>query len=124
VNQAKRKYPAIDIVELYSKGHYHHWNSFLTSCYRNHDVERLKAALYGIQAGMTDAVDKKVSSAELGVFFIRLQRSLEQTAKKIFREKYPHPADDPLTAQFYTKHLEAKRKRDRAFEDFIRESSF
>lgn len=121
---AGRKYPTIDIVALYAKGDTKGWNALLTKAYKRHDVEGLKKLLYGIQAGMADADD--TSDNKIREWFLRIQRSIENTAKKIYREKYPNPLDNPLNKDIaeFQRAIEVKRKRDNAFESFLREASF
>ena len=120
-----RKYPPIDVLKLYSQLDAALWNEFLTRALQRRDVEGLKQALYGIQAGMAEVAAKNLNSEKVNLFFIRLQRSIEITAKKLFREKYPSPLDDSLLVHEYSAtHLDAKRKRDHAFEKFLREASF
>ena len=51
-----RKWPSIDILSLYSKSETAAWNQFLYQALKKQDVEILKKTLYGVQAGMADAV--------------------------------------------------------------------
>lgn len=120
-----REWPAINLLDLYAYADSGKWNQFLSRCLKHEDVESLKKALYGIQAGMDDLVKKKLNSDKMNLWFIRLQRSIEQTAKQIFRKKYPNPCDNPKssTADF-NKYLAAKRARDTAFERFLRDASY
>ena len=119
-----RKWPSVDIINLYTNSNSSHWNMFLNNCLKHRDVVSLKKTLYGIQAGMADAQKKGMGSDKINMFFIRLQRSIEVTAKKIYRLKYPNPLDAPGNIGKYSSHLGAKRKRDHEFELFLRESSF
>ena len=120
-----RKWPAISVLELYTKADTQSWNRFLTGCLLNNDLERLKQTLYGVQAGMDDAVKQGLNSDKLNLFFIRIQRSIEMTAKKIIRSKHPNPLDNPGNAkEYFTKHIEAKRRRDHELELFLRASSY
>jgi hypothetical protein len=123
---SKRKYESIDIMALYAKSDHKKWNAFLTKCLKTHDVEAIKRVLYGIQSGMADAAQSGVVDSKVHAWFFRAQRSLEDTAKKIFREKYPSPLDDPsaIIKLDAKKYLEAKRIRDQHFESFIRQVSF
>ena len=119
-----RKWDGIDLMKLYSQGHFTKWNAFLKKCRESQDVEALKKTLYGIQVGMDDVVKKNLANESLVNFFLRLQRSIEKTAKEIFRAKYPNPCDHPKLAKEYASFIEAKRKRDEEFEGFLRKSSF
>lgn len=119
-----RRWPAIDLMKLYTQSDHKKWNTILTRCHKSHDVLYLQKTLYGIQAGMDDLAKQKLNDEKINLFFIRLQRSIYNTAKKIFREKYPHPLDDPMNKDLYGKELENKRSRDREFEKFIINSSY
>lgn len=119
-----RKWPAIDILRLQARAGSAGWNALLTKCQDSHDVETLKKTLYGIQAGMVDLEKTGMVTEPTRLLFLRLQRSLELTAKRVFREKYPSPLDNPLIAGEHLDLLDAKRKRDQAFEAFLREASF
>jgi hypothetical protein len=125
-NTFGRKWPAIDIMRLYERGSTDAWNKFLQIIQDRQDVEGLKKTLYGIQAGMADAVKAGLVTDEINLWFVRMQRSLEMTAKRIFRKKYPHPLDNPLNAgdadALAIKSV--KQARDQEFERFLREASF
>ena len=126
VARVGRKWPAIDILAIYSKGDANGWNRFLHQAYMKRDVEGLKKTLYGVQAGMADLSAKKLSDEKIHNWFIRLQRSIENTAKDVFRAIYPHPLDQPLNGrnpEFLTS-IHVKRKRDQEFEKFLKESRF
>jgi len=120
-----RKYPSIDLFALYSKGDTAAWNQILTRCLVNHDVESLKKMLYGVEAGMTDLANENLNTEKMCEFFLRLQGSIEKTAKRIFREKYPNPKDNPAEAgKWDITWLTAKRKRDHEFELFLKGARF
>lgn len=124
-NTINRKYPAINPLEIYTHLNYKGWNAWLYQCFRTRDVEKLKRTCYGIQAGMSDLAKAKLNTPEIVVLFLRLQKSLHDTARKIYRELYPNPLDNgakgiPRRADF----IEAKRNRDKAFRAWVKESSF
>lgn len=125
-----RKWPSIDVVRLYSRGDTAGWNSMLTEMRERQDVMGIKKTLYGIQSGVADAAKAGLVDDNLTSWFVRAQRSLENTAKAIFREKYPSPLDGGTVAKnsdqaaLFQKELEAKRKRDQAFESFLEETRF
>lgn len=121
---AGRKWPSIDLLKLQARGGAEGWNALLTRCLETSDVETVKKTLYGIQAGMADLEKARLADEKVRLLFIRWQKSLENTAKAIFRKKYPNPCDNPLKAKDYLYALEAKRVRDQAFEKFLREASF
>jgi hypothetical protein len=119
-----RKYPALDLIHLKLNRKQEDWNLVLTDCALNHDVEKLKAIRYGLQAGMDDLVKSKLNDDKMAEFFIRLQRSVENTMRQILREKFPNPHDNPLLKEFFDGALAAKRARDHAFELWLRESAY
>jgi hypothetical protein len=121
-----RKWPAIDVLRLYSRADNVGWNTFLTHCLTTQDVQGLKKTLYGVQAGMADLANQGPVDPKLTNWFLRIQRSLENTAKAVFRAKYPNPLDDPMAAKTgnWISWKEAKKKRDGEFEQFLRESRF
>jgi len=116
-----RKWPEVNLLDLYIKGDHQKWNKMLTNCLMTNNVNKLMQLLYGIQVGMDSVAKRKLNSDKMNLFFIRLQRSLESTAKKIYRRYYPCPQDIGFRSP---KHLLVKRKRDEAFERFLRDSSF
>lgn len=120
-----RKYEAIDLMKLHALGSANGWNQMLTDCAEKGNINRLAMLRYQIAAGMDDLVKAKLNTEDMCVFFIRLQRSLEITAKKILRKKYPLPQDNPLGQEDYTlSTLEAKRKRDHELQLFFKQSNY
>ena len=126
-----RKYPGINLLDLYAKSGIEKWNEFLTTCLANNDINELIKVLYGIQVGMRDLSIQGLNTDKVTQWFIRLQRSLEKTAKQIIQKKYPFPNDDPKykfktldTKKMAEATLQAKRKRDQELNKFIKRSSF
>lgn len=120
-----RKHEAINLLALYAKGSANGWNEILNICLKNMDINALAILKYRLQAGMTDAANAKLNSWEVIKLFIRLDRSLAETAKKIIRIKHPMPHDNPLIAKDYSKEkLETKRKRDHDLNLFFKKSSY
>lgn len=114
-------------MKLYSLGSANGWNKFLKECLLSGSINELARVRYSLQAGMTDLANQKLNDENINLFYIRLIKSLENTAKQIVRIKYPMPhdlvikgdaKDRPKTA------LEAKRKRDKELEMFFNNSSF
>lgn len=145
--QLKRKWPNISILRIKEKLSSGDWINFLNTCYRKQDIESLKQALYGIQADMNDLAKLGANTPDIVNFFLRLQNSLTNTARKILKIKYPSPLDNAgqdmnVEARLAMKHnpsnlssIEkaknefqlnslAKKNRDREFDKFIKESSF
>lgn len=123
-NRTDRRWPSIDLLELKAKSSASSWNKLLSDALIREDIMLLQKLLYGIQAGMSDAAKNKHNTRDIVDLFIRLQRSIENTAKKIYRKRFPNPCDDPFLAGKFLDRREAKRKRDAEFERFIRGASF
>lgn len=120
-----RKFEAIDLMKLHSLGSANGWNKILDECLLNSDINRLAKLRYQIAAGMDDLAKQKLNTEEMCVWYIRLNRSLENTAKKILRAKYPLPGDNPMEKETNTlKALEQKRKRDYELQQFFKKSSY
>lgn len=115
----------IDLLKLYSSGSHNGWNEVLNQCYQTNNINKLARLRYGIQAGMDKLAKEKLNTEQINLFFIRLNKSLENTAKQIIRKKYPLPGDNPLIAKEYDKKsLEVKRKRDRELAAFFKKSAY
>ncbi len=121
-----RQVEAIDLYKLYAKGSNNGWNEFLTECHLKHDVHRMARMRYALQAGMDDLVKKKLNSDEIDKWFFRLQKSLENTMKRILKEKYPTPLDNVHNVKEYgaKKWKDVKKLRDEEFEAFLRKTGY
>ncbi len=120
-----RKYEAVDLMKLYTHGSTNGWNDFLKKCLTKRDINALAKLRYQICAGMDDLAKLKLNTEEINVWFVRLNRSLELTAKKIIRIKCPLPGDagaKPLKT--LGDYASAKRKRDLELRKFMQESSY
>src|SRR6187399_410097 len=129
-----RKEQSIDLVKLFSKNS-ELWNEFLTDCHVQHNVKRLARVYYGIQAGMDDITKDKPNYEVLNLlcekqkttieeWFLRLQTSIEKTLKRILKEQYPNPCDQPLLAKKYSQYLGDKKNRQNEFESFLKKARF
>lgn len=122
----QRKWPEIDVVKLYVNVDHQTWNRYLSHLLKTENIEEIKKTLYGIQSGMAKASSKKMTDKKMTLWFVRVQKSLHDTAKMIFRKKYPHPLDNPENAK-NSEHLgfiDIKRKRDGEFQKFLKDVSF
>lgn len=146
MNTIGRKWPNVSLIAIREKLSMSNWNSFLTKCERDKDVIGLQKALYGIQADMSDLRKMGIDDTDLVNLFLRLQGSIEKTARAIFRKAYPEWMDNPSNdvgrkKKILRKHginikdekearanmmkaIDAKRKRDMAFNEFIKGASF
>lgn len=119
-----RKFEAIDLMKLYSSGSHKGWNKTLTDLHARLDINGLAKLRYQIQAGMDDLAKKKLNHEEIIIWYLRLIKSIEHTAKKIIRTKNPLPGDDPLKAKNFPNHLAIKRKRDQELDNFLNKSNY
>lgn len=121
-----RKYEAIDLMKLKSLGSHVGWNKMLTEAYEKRDINRLAKLRYQIQAGMDDLAKNKLNTADMNIWFCRIMKSLEITAKRIIKAKYPLPQDNPLIAKRaeYLNFGEAKKRRDLELKAFLQKSSY
>jgi hypothetical protein len=125
-------------MKLYAQGSANGWNEYLTAMTNAKNINALARMRYALQAGMDDLTKLKMNDEKMSVFYIRLLKSVENTAKIIIRELHPMPNDVPamyLNKKIPTfgigqkpawveKALNAKRKRDRELELFFTNSSF
>lgn len=121
-----RKVEAIDLMKLFSQGSNNGWNEFLTKCADDMNIEKLCRVKYSLQAGMDDLAKKNLNTAEMNVWFIRLCKSIDQTARLIIRKRHPLPQDNPLVAKDkeFLKYAEIKTKRDRELAAYLKKSSY
>jgi hypothetical protein len=120
----KGKPPKVDLLRLYSETDITRWNEFLTNCKRRLDLATLESMLYGVQLGMDDLAKKKLNTEKMCVWFIRLQKSIENTMRDIIRIKMPNPCDNPLVAGNYSQFKDEKKNRDNAVESYLRKVRF
>lgn len=120
-----RKYESIDLMKLYSLGSNNGWNEYLTSCLNSQNINALAKTRYQIQAGMTDIANKKLNTPEIDVWFIRLNKSIEDTARAIIRKKHPLPGDNPLIdLKTRLSSHDVKKARDQELRSFFKSSAF
>lgn len=116
----------IDLMTLFVKGDTKQWNEFLTKCFNNNDLQTLMNTRFGMQVGMTTLVKKKLNSDRIVIMYLRWQKSLELTAKKVLKRRHPLPGDDARAGNEDLKMdtLHIKKKRDNEFEEFLIRSSY
>lgn len=121
-----RKHNAIDLMKLKAHGSTNGWNDALTVFYNNQDLNGLAKLRYSIQAGMDDLVKAKLNTEEMCVWFTRLNRSLEITAKRIIKARHPMPQDNPLVAKDleFLEVAALKKKRDQELAAFLVQSAY
>lgn len=123
-----RKWEAIDLLKLYTHTHTDAWNAWLQACLDNRDIQLLQKTMYGLQAGMTDLANDKLNDDKIINWFLRMTKSIEITAKKIFRDKYPNPLDkvgkNRNIKKLFGSAFLAKKKRDMEFESWLKGCRF
>lgn len=120
----KRKHPTIDILKFYAACDNKVWNKFLYRCVLKKDIRKLTQMQYGFQAGMKDLTDKKLNSDKIVNFFIRIQRSIENTMKEIWRQENDNPLYSPGNSDLRSEYIVDKREKDHNFELFLKDSRF
>jgi hypothetical protein len=125
-NQGYRKHPALDVVKMMATLTREHWFQLLTDAAHSGNVDKLVAWRYGMQAGLSDAVHMGLSSEKLDIWVIKRCRNLEKCMRFILKHQYPNPMDRPGNhpLAYIKKAKDAKKKRDRNYEDFLLKSSF
>lgn len=120
-----RKFEAIDLAKLYALGSANGWNEILNDRAARQDIAGLAKLRYQIAAGMDDLAKKNLNTEEMILWFIRLNRSIENTARKVLREKYPLPEDNPLDLANRTAATgDMKKKRDDELARFLKRSAY
>lgn len=132
MSHGKRKFEALDVVNMAATLKPEDWKYFLKRASLAGNINKLMSYRYGLQAGLADAASKGVSTPEMDIWVMKLIRNIEQCAKWIFRNKHPMPGDKVVIPKYakgrridYVQDvLEAKKKRDREFQDFLMRSNF
>ncbi len=128
MNHGRRKYQALDVVRMYATLTEVHWRTVLEKAVRTGSVEKLVSYRYGLQAGLADAASKGLTNEKLEVWVIKRIRNVEKAMQFILRKMYKNPIDDVHCKKdpegYIQKAKLAKKKRDRAFEEFLKQSAF
>lgn len=126
-----KKHDGIDLMKLYTLGSANGWNEFLHKCYKNKNIDDLAKVKYQISVGMDNLAKQKLNTNDINNWFARCIRSLEITAKKIIKLKYPNPLDTMISTDLSKlsvfekeKITKNKRQRDEALKEFFRKSSY
>lgn len=119
-----RQNEAIDLLRLYSRGDTAGWNELLNVHVRDQNINGLARLRYSVQAGMDDLAKKKLATEPIQIWYCRLIKSIENSARAILRRRHPMPHDNPLTRVTDPRAIEAKKKRDTEFSKFLIRSSY
>lgn len=120
----KRSNEKIDLLKLYAQGSHVEWNHVLSKCLKNRDINRLASLRRSIQIGMRDIARLRLNTPAIDEWFLRLNLSIELTAKKVIQALEPSPHDNPLNPFRSKEALEAKRRRDRRLRDFLKDTAY
>lgn len=116
----------IDILKLYSTGSTEKWNTVLSACYDENNVEGLNRIRIGLQRGMDQLVKQKLNSEKICTMYLRWVHSLERTMKAIVKRTNPTQSDIIGISNNDRSATEVQRKRDRdnQLEKFLQRSSY
>jgi hypothetical protein len=126
----KRKHEALDVVNMYARMTLEEWKFFLLRATKSSNIDKLIAYRYGLQAGLADANSKGMGNDKLNIWVINRIRNIEKCARLIIRKYNSNPLDIVSKTHkgkrfdYAMTALESKRKRDRAFENFLMKSNF
>lgn len=112
-----------DLMTLYSEWNekqHMRWNAFLTKCLNSSNSNLLLRQFREIQKGMDDLVKQKLNDQKMTSFFVRLQRSLENTLWSIWLKNNPRPTE-PMA---YLRWKERKKTAREELTTHIRKESF
>lgn len=125
-NSGSRKYPALDVVKMFSTLTLEHWKSTLMRGMETGNTEKFIAWRYGLQAGLADAASKGLNTDALDLWVMKRCKDLERCMRVLLKRKHKNPLDNPLhdKSKYIAKALEAKRLRDREYYNFLMKSSF
>lgn len=129
-NQGKRKWPALDVMMLSAKLKKEDWKFFLRRAMESGNIEKLLSYRYGLQAGLADAASKGLTNQKIDIWVIGLIRNVEQAMKYILKKKHPMPGDvvskthKGKRIDYAMTAIEAKRRRDKEFSEWLLKSNF
>lgn len=125
---------AIDLLKLYAQYKESDWINELKIIHSNKDLNKLTELRRGIQIGMHDLEKAKMNTPKINEWFCWLTRTVDVTARKIFRDLHPNVLDDPVKSQalkkdpylrqFYLEQKAKKQDREILINDFTRKVSY
>lgn len=114
----------IDPIKLYSEWDIPKWNAWLYKCYVTKSVSLLVETKKNLQLGMDDLVKKNLNIEKVTVVFLRMQKSIDNTLKKIFRDENENPLYDPKNAHLKSQFIDDKKKKEIELERFLKSKSW
>lgn len=123
---AERRHTTLDIVSMYSTLTMDHWKSCLIRAMETGSMEKLISWRYGLQAGLADASKKGLTTEKMELWVYKRCKDIEKCARWILKRKHPinTAGDYKDKTKSAVKALEAKRRRDKEFEQFLLRSNF
>lgn len=115
---------AIDILSLYAKSNYKEWNLWLAKCERTQDINSLMVVRQRLQKGMAVLEKKKLNTEKICEFFVRLQRSIENTVKKIYRTKNDNPLYQATNKKLKKQFIKDKENKNLELERALRQGNY
>lgn len=107
-------------MALWAKSDSTEWNAYLTRARDTGDVQGLADTLRRLEIGMDNLVQQKLNVEKMNVFFLRLQRSIENTLKEIYRRKNANPLWNAKDKTLHEKFLKDKQQKNHELEAFLR----
>ena len=100
----------------------------LTELLLNEDLSAAMDIMRRLQIGMDNAAKSKLNTDQLCNWYLRIQASLENTMKQIYRKKHPNPLYNSLNNKKlctdFDMHLSDKRSIDQEFHRQLKKHSF
>lgn len=123
---AERRHQTLDVVAMYSTLTMEHWKSCLIGAMEKGSMAKLMEWRYGLQAGLADAAKKGMTNEKIDLWVMKRCKDLEKAARWILKKKHHIQTAGTYKdkTQAAVSALEAKRKRDREFEQFLARSNF
>lgn len=118
------KSEGIDLLKLYVNGTSEKWNAWLTDRLSVNDVNGLVDVRRRLQIGMTNLAEQKLNTDAMISQFLRWQKSIDDTIKKIHERKNPNPLYTSSDKSLHPKHLDDKRKKRVELENFLRKVGY
>lgn len=121
-----RKYPALDVMKMFSTLTMEHWRATLEKGIKSGNVDKFIGWRYGLQAGLADLASKGLNTDQIDLWVFKRIKDVERCLRVLLKRKYKNPLDNPLhdRSAYVNKALEMKRKRDREYEAFLMKSNF
>lgn len=118
------KTQGLDLIKLYAQSDTNEWNIFLSRCAKAQDIKTLVDTMNGLQVGMRDLAKQRMNTEAVCIWYTRLLKSIENTLKKIWRDKHPNRIYSSKDKNITQKDKDNKKQMDIEFEKFLRRNSY